>query len=129
MDLDNFKWVNDNKGHAAGDEFLKSVARILRDTFRETDTTARLGGDEFAVLLCGVNADAAAVLAGRLRDSLEWNPLSEKKNGDSPIDIVVEVGSAMYGDDGQTPEALVEAARSSMTRLDDPLPVARDDVA
>jgi diguanylate cyclase (GGDEF)-like protein len=115
-------------GHANAD-FLRSAAGRVQNLIRTSDLVALISNDEFGVLLCGVNADAAAVLAGRLRDSLEWNPLSETKNGDSPIDIIVEVGTAMYGDDGQTPEALVEAARSSMTRLYDPLPAARDDAA
>ncbi len=52
IDLDNFKVFNDRLGHAAGDDILVEVARILRETVPDTDVAARIGGDEFAVLLC-----------------------------------------------------------------------------
>jgi len=51
FDLDGFKQINDQRGHAAGDDVLRAVGRAIRGTVREIDVAARLGGDEFAVLL------------------------------------------------------------------------------
>ena len=59
VDLDAFKPINDTHGHAAGDEVLRRVARLLLDNVRDTDYVARMGGDEFAVLLTRTNWDNA----------------------------------------------------------------------
>jgi diguanylate cyclase (GGDEF)-like protein/PAS domain S-box-containing protein len=70
LDLDNFKYVNDSLGHRTGDAVIRSVADLLRNQMRETDVLARLGGDEFAILLPYANLDQAAVVAGKLLESL-----------------------------------------------------------
>ena len=66
IDLDDFKLVNDNLGHNAGDELLATIAERLRGQVRPVDTLARLGGDEFAVLLDDVEPQDATALADRL---------------------------------------------------------------
>ncbi len=66
LDLDNFKALNDNFGHAMGDELLIVIAECMRETLRQTDSLFRFGGDEFAVILTDEDADSAALVARRL---------------------------------------------------------------
>jgi diguanylate cyclase (GGDEF)-like protein len=66
IDIDRFKWINDTFGHAAGDEYLRLVARTMRDEMRAQDLFARLGGDEFCVLMPETEAGQAAVIGERL---------------------------------------------------------------
>lgn len=73
IDFDNFKFVNDTKGHTAGDHLLISVAKIIKENIRESDTLARLGGDEFGVLLEGTTIDEARLVAEKLRKITEDN--------------------------------------------------------
>jgi len=72
LDLDGFKAINDNYGHAVGDELLIEVATRLKAMCRATDLLARLGGDEFSVLLCDVESSTAVErLASRLVNAIE----------------------------------------------------------
>jgi diguanylate cyclase (GGDEF)-like protein len=69
VDLDDFKALNDTRGHVAGDRALRRVASAIRSTCRAVDIPGRLGGDEFAVILPDIEADLDA-LAGRLLDAI-----------------------------------------------------------
>jgi diguanylate cyclase (GGDEF)-like protein len=70
IDLDNFKYVNDAYGHAAGDAVLVELGRRLHATVRPADTVARLGGDEFVVVCEEIDADTALALGRRLQEAI-----------------------------------------------------------
>jgi diguanylate cyclase (GGDEF)-like protein/PAS domain S-box-containing protein len=113
LDLDRFKPVNDNYGHAAGDMLLCAVAGRLREAMRESDTVARLGGDEFAVILAEISArgDADAV-AEKLRRSID-EPYTLD---DVIVAVGASIGIAVFPEDAAFGEDLVKLADRDMYR-------------
>ena len=81
LDLDNFKYVNDNFGHLTGDRLLKLIADKVHGRIRAIDIVARLGGDEFVILLPEVSFDDAQVVVERMRTLL----LEVMKGNDWPV--------------------------------------------
>lgn len=71
VDLDQFKVVNDTCGHFAGDELLRQLTAMLKETVRQSDTLARLGGDEFGLLLNGCDASTARLMAEKLVSTVQ----------------------------------------------------------
>jgi diguanylate cyclase (GGDEF)-like protein len=114
IDLDGFKGVNDTLGHSVGDQLLKSIARRLRDTLRETDSIARLGGDEFAILqLADEQPNCAAALAKRLIELINQPSVVEGHQ----IIVGASIGIAVVsGDTDATPEQLLKNADMAMYR-------------
>jgi diguanylate cyclase (GGDEF)-like protein len=74
-DLDDFKAVNDDFGHPAGDDVLRSFARLVRSHVRDVDVPSRIGGEEFAILLPGTDSEGAVTVAERMRRSLSVVPV------------------------------------------------------
>lgn len=120
VDLDRFKQINDEFGHAAGDEVLRTVSRVLAENLRETDVVgrdagglvARLGGDEFALLLPETDAAGAEVVGERLVAALAAEPLAF---GDRQVRVGASIGAATFGwGDIPSAEELLAAADRAM---------------
>jgi diguanylate cyclase (GGDEF)-like protein len=111
LDLDKFKWVNDNLGHAAGDELLQQVAARCKACIRDSDTFARLGGDEFLCVLPSLdNQQAAEELAQRFVDTL--NQPFQLRDGQAHIGT--SVGISMHPLHGTTADQLIEFADAAL---------------
>ncbi|HKB61096.1 MAG TPA: diguanylate cyclase [Gallionellaceae bacterium] len=111
IDLDRFKPVNDNYGHAVGDLLLKEVAQRLQDCLRESDTAARVGGDEFVVLLPLVETEAdAELVAGKILAALN-RPF---RIAGHRLDIGGSIGVAVFPDHGEEEHVLVKSADIAM---------------
>lgn len=111
VDLDRFKWINDNHGHATGDTVLCQVALRLRRQLRPGDVIARLGGDEFAILLAGPNArDLALDVAERLGVGLR-SPLLAPS---CEISVSASIGIAVYPDHAVTAADLLQKSDMAM---------------
>jgi diguanylate cyclase (GGDEF)-like protein len=113
LDLDDFKSVNDTRGHPAGDEVLRLVAERLLETVRSDDTVARLGGDEFGILLSNaLNQDEIDVAAERVGQAFE-DPLVIEGEA---VRVRASVGRAVWPDDADEIEALMRHADAAMYR-------------
>lgn len=109
VDLDRFKNVNDTYGHAAGDEVLRSIGRVLDRTTRGEDMPARYGGEEFVILLSQANEFEIGIVADRLRANVEAAEI-ELADG-SLLPVTASVGGALFGEiDNETPESLMARA-------------------
>ena len=117
VDLDNFKQVNDDHGHAMGDHVLKLTARCLADSVRGGDTVSRHGGDEFLVLLVGLAevSDAVAV-AKKITATLAGLKLTSLA-GKPAIHLSASIGISIYPDHGADSTTLIELADAAMYRV------------
>ena len=111
LDLDGFKEVNDQHGHAAGDNVLADVAESLKSIVRDTDLVARIGGDEFIIVMNGVK-DISAIdsLAEKIISTVN-NPI---KIENTEITLGASIGISIYPDDAKSKKLLLKHADSSM---------------
>jgi diguanylate cyclase (GGDEF)-like protein/PAS domain S-box-containing protein len=112
LDLDNFKYVNDRLGHAAGDELIIAVADVLRSRLRATDTIARIGGDEFAILLPRATTQEASIVAQSLIDAVKTQAV--RLSGDHKRPVTTSIGIASFTDQPTTPSDIMVAADVAM---------------
>ena len=111
-DVDNFKPINDEYGHKAGDKVLRVIAGILADNIRETDFIARFGGEEFAMLVTGAGVDDVAQVAEKLRAAIENCGFHYRGQA---VPITISCGIALFGE-GDTVEAVFERADRALYR-------------
>ena len=108
LDLDNFKWVNDNHGHSVGDTLLINIARNAKSNLRISDFFARLGGDEFAVLLPDTDEKSARIALHKLQGKL----LEEMNKHNWPVTF--SIGTVTCHDIPKSVDELIKQADNLM---------------
>jgi diguanylate cyclase (GGDEF)-like protein len=117
IDIDAFKLYNDHYGHQGGDDTLKRVAAVLRETARRGgDHVARYGGEEFAVIMAETPLDGALQIAERLRAEVEALAVPHAKSPAGPI-VTISIGvRTISGEEATPPSVLIEAADKCLYR-------------
>ncbi len=110
LDLDQFKDVNDSRGHRTGDELLICIGRLLRERLRETDVIARFGGDEFAVLFPHTDGEQARALAAEILSAIREHTCISG----SPLRITASIGVALYPEHSTNAGELLSRADLAM---------------
>lgn len=114
IDIDNFKSINDNYGHCAGDKALIKTADILTQSIRKSDMLFRFGGDEFLILLPNFsNKDSYETIAKRIKSSSTKVKIRENIE----IDISLSIGISFYPCDGNLIDKLILKADEAMYRI------------
>jgi diguanylate cyclase (GGDEF)-like protein len=108
VDIDHFKQVNDLFGHPSGDRVLRDLARLMRETVRETEIVARYGGEEFALILPQTGVEQALIAAERVRATIAAYTFATSDR--QRLRLTVSIGVAGWPALPETSEELVEAA-------------------
>ncbi len=111
LDLDDFKQINDTRGHAFGDRVLRHVADRLVSVVREVDTVCRYGGDEFVVLLAALSQPGDAQTVAEKLIAVIGTPAELEGHA---VSLTASVGVAIYPDDGEDVDTLVARADAAM---------------
>ena len=114
LDLDDFKVINDDYGHLAGDRALQEVARVLQQSTRSYDTCIRYGGDEFVILLPSCDRREAEDRCGELQRAVAALSLRSPDGRDIPLRV--SAGASVFPEDGDTYERLLVRADRRMYR-------------
>jgi diguanylate cyclase (GGDEF)-like protein len=109
LDLDHFKQVNDQRGHAVGDQVLANVGAVMRGAMRSRDFAGRNGGEEFVILLPDTETPVALRIAERVRAAIAEMSLSG-----TDVTVTVSVGVAGYPEHASTPDRLARLADAAL---------------
>jgi diguanylate cyclase (GGDEF)-like protein len=113
LDVDNFKSYNDTYGHLVGDKVLRSIAGVLKETVRSVDLVARYGGEEFSVLLPKTGYDGAAIVAERIRQTVETLQIPVV---DQVTRVTVSIGLSEFRSEFKDADAFIDAADQALYR-------------
>jgi two-component system, cell cycle response regulator len=113
IDADRFKSLNDAHGHAAGDQVLRSIGSLLRDSFRQSDTAGRYGGEEFIVILPETDLESAQAKIESLRESVGSIPFVLGARGEE-VQVTISAGLACFPDDALSSADLFAVADERM---------------
>jgi diguanylate cyclase (GGDEF)-like protein len=127
-DLDDFKLVNDEHGHATGDDVLREFAAVLRHTVRDSDLAGRWGGEEFLLLLSGTDAEGGVHLADRVRAAIQERSFLGREGAVVTVTCSFGVAHHQAGGDakelfGAADRALYQAKRQGKNRVEVDAPV------
>ena len=112
IDVDDFKQINDERGHPFGDAVLRELSEIMKSTARDTDAVARVGGDEFVIVLPDTGWQGALTFAERIRRKVDDFAFGGA-TGEVPLTISIGVALAR-GTDPVSPEILLQEADRTM---------------
>ena len=118
MDVDHFKFFNDNNGHQAGDEVLKTIAQLMTGAIRESDIVARWGGEEFIIIAAETNVRQACELAERIRLAVATHAFAHSKR--QPLGLVsLSIGVATISNSTRDAQSLVKLADDAVYHAKD----------
>jgi diguanylate cyclase (GGDEF)-like protein len=113
FDIDFFKNYNDTNGHLAGDELLKTMARVVKDSVRPDDMVCRYGGEEFIVALPETDGPTAAIVAEKIRKAIEEFPFAHGKSQPNG-NLTISGGVAAFPKDGTNGTELISHADQAL---------------
>jgi diguanylate cyclase (GGDEF)-like protein len=109
-DVDDFKRINDSRGHHVGDTVLRTVAAVIRSAVRVFDVCARYGGDEFAIVMPNCDRESAVACAERIRSRLRDLP-QQSDDGAWSGTLTMSIGVAVINEDEDAPDLIQRADR------------------
>src|SRR5437588_5371325 len=114
MDVNDFKNINDQWGHALGDRMLASIARVVRKELRQMDILSRYAGDEFVAIMPMASQSMAEMIGERIRQAVAEHEFSVRTG--KTVAVTISIGVACFPVNGETTEELLTTAARNMQR-------------